>query len=470
MSEIGNKLWGFCHTLRHDGIGFTDYVEQISYLLFLKIADEKDIQLPAGFDWQALSSRSGEDLLDHYVDTIRALGKQPGVVGSVFGEGQSRFTKPVQLKQIIGMIDEIEWTELDIDVKGKVFEELLERTASEGKKGAGQYFTPRPLIRTIVACIQPDLTTTAEYCVHDPATGTGGFLLTAAEWFRTKYGAGIPRGAQARMRDGAYSGSDSTPLARRLAMMNMFLHELGGDIALRDSIYDPEPGKRYDCVLTNPPFGVRGASQAPERDDFTVETSNKQLNFLQHVITILKPGGRCGIVLPDNVLFQGHAAPEVIEILTKDCNLHTILRLPRGTFSPYCQGVKANVFFFQKGLATERIWFYDLRSGIPGFTKKDRPLSEAAFAEFVKAYGPNPDGRSERHETERFRPSIYKDIAARNFNLDIRWLKDEVDDGEGDLPEPEELLASCRTDLETGLTALSRLEQLLTGSRVDDRL
>lgn len=464
MSEIGNKLWGFCHTLKHDGIGFTDYVEQISYLLFLKIADEKGIELPAGRDWQALSSKSGEDLLDHYVDTIRALGRQPGVVGSVFGEGQNRFTKPVQLKQIVGMIDEIEWTELDIDVKGKVFEELLERTASEGKKGAGQYFTPRPLVRTIIGCVQPDLTLAPDFTVHDPATGTGGFLLTAADWFRTKYGASIPRDVQARMRSGAYSGADNTPLARRLAMMNMFLHELGGSIDLRDSIYDSDSGARFDCVLTNPPFGVRGASQAPERDDFNVETANKQLNFLQHVITILKPGGRCGIVLPDNVLFQGHAAPEVIEILTKDCNLHTILRLPRGTFSPYCQGVKANVFFFQKGLPTEKVWIYDLRSGIPGFTKKERPLTEAAFADFIDAYGSNPDGRSERTETDRFRPYLIKDIAARNFNLDIRWLKDEVDDGEGDLPEPEELLASCRTDLESGLAALRRLEKLLAKS------
>ncbi len=468
MSEIGNKLWGFCHTLRNDGIGFTDYVEQISYLLFLKIADEKGLDIPAGFDWQGLSGKSGEVLLDHYVDTIRTLGKQPGVIGSVFGEGQNRFTKPVQLKQIIGMIDEIEWTELDIDIKGKVFEELLERTASEGKKGAGQYFTPRPLIRTIVSCIRPDLTKSSDYTVHDPATGTGGFLLTAAEWVRNKYGAAISRQAQTRMRNGAYSGSDLTPLARRLAMMNMFLHELGGDIALRDSIYDSDPGKRYDCVLTNPPFGVRGASQAPERDDFTVETSNKQLNFLQHVITILKPGGRCGIVLPDNVLFQGHAAPDVIKNLTSDCNLHTILRLPRGTFSPYCQGVKANVFFFTKGPPTERTWVYDQRSGIPGFTKKERPLNEAAFAEFIEVYGENPNGRSERTESERFRPYAMADIVARNYNLDIRWLKDEVDDGEGDLPEPEELLASCRADLETGLSALGRLETLLERRQVVD--
>jgi type I restriction enzyme M protein len=463
MSDIGNKLWGFCHTLRHDGIGFTDYVEQISFLLFLKIADEKDVQLPPGYDWQALSSKSGEPMLDHYVDAIRTLGKMPGVVGSVFGEGQCRFTKPAQLKQIVTMIDGIEWTELDVDVKGAVFEELLERTASEGKKGAGQYFTPRPLIRTIVRCIQPDVAAHPEYSVHDPACGTGGFLLAAAEWMQRKYGAGIPRETGRRMRDGAYSGSDNTPLARRLAMMNMFLHELGGDVALRDSIYDPEPGTRFDCVLTNPPFGVRGASDAPVRDDFVVETSNKQLNFLQHVVTILKIGGRCGIVLPDNVLFQGHAAPEVVEILTSDCNLHTILRLPRGTFSPYCQGVKANVFFFTKGRRTDNVWVYDLRSGIPGFTKKERPLTEAAFEEFVEAYGPDPNGLAPRTETERFHAFAIDKIRERNYNLDIRWLKDEEENGNGDLPEPEELLATTKLEIEAALAAIGRLEQLLAG-------
>ncbi|MGI8923346.1 MAG: N-6 DNA methylase [Fimbriimonadales bacterium] len=457
MSEIGNKLWGFAHQLRHDGIGYTDYVEQISYLLFLKIAQEKGVELPKGYDWEALSSLSGEGLLDHYTDTIRTLGKQTGVIGSIFGEGQNRFTKPVQLKQIIGMIDEIEWTELDIDIKGKVYEELLERTASEGKKGAGQYFTPRPLIRAIVKCIQPDLTKTADFKIHDPACGTGGFLLSAAEWLRIEYGAAIPREVQKRMRNGAYSGADNTPLARRLAMMNIYLHELGGDIKLRDSLYDSDLGERYDCVLTNPPFGVRGANQAPQRDDFTIETSNKQLNFLQHVMTILKPGGRCGIVLPDNVLFQGHAAPEVMEILTKDCNLHTVLRLPRGTFSPYSAGTKTNVFFFVKGLPTEKVWIYDGRSGIPGYTKKDRPLLETAFNEFIAAYGKNPSGTSKRAETERFRAFPIKEIANRKYNLDIRWLKDDVENGDDELGEPGELLELCRADLLTATQAIDRL-------------
>lgn len=463
MSEIGNKLWGFCHTLRHDGIGYTDYVEQISFLLFLKIADEKGLALPAFTDWQALSALSGQDLLDAYIDAIRTLGKGGGLVGAIFGEGQCRFTKPVQLKQIIGMIDGIEWTELDIDIKGKVFEELLERTASEGKKGAGQYFTPRPLIRTIVECVQPDLSSSKDFRIHDPACGTGGFLLSAAQWMREKYGAGIPREIQLQMKEGAYSGSDNTPLARRLAMMNMFLHELGGDIMLRDSIYDSPTGDLYDCILTNPPFGVRGASQAPERDDFTEETANKQLNFLQHVMSILKPGGRCGIILPDNVLFQGHAAPEVVKILTQDCNLHTILRLPRGTFSPYCQGVKANVFFFQKGRPTERTWVYDLRSGIPGFTKKERPLTDAAFREFLEAHGEDPQGRSKRTETERFRPFEIAEIRSRNYNLDIRWLKDDTEDSDGDLPEPDELITACRASLEEGLAAVGKLEALLSG-------
>ncbi|MDP6507303.1 MAG: N-6 DNA methylase, partial [Planctomycetota bacterium] len=301
---------------------------------------------------------------------------------------------PVNLKRLIGLIDETEWIQLEVDVKAAAFEGLLEKAASEGKKGAGQYFTPRLLIQAIVRCMKPDPRAHKDFSICDPACGTGGFLVSAYEWLiaETKSGA-IERALARRLRDKVYHGQELVPRPRRLALMNLYLHGIEPDIRIGDSIYEVPDSRRYDVILTNPPFGTKGANQNPEREDFTIATSNKQLNFIQHVLTLLKPGGRAAIVLPDNCLFADQAG-EVFKILTQDCDLHTVLRLPNGTFTPYSPGTKTNVVFLSKGYPTETVWIYDARTNVPHITKKERPLTQGHFAEIEKCYGKDPNGRS----------------------------------------------------------------------------
>jgi type I restriction enzyme M protein len=464
MNDIVGKLWGFCHTLRHDGIDYGDYIEQITYLLFLKMADERGVEIPKGCDWKKLRDTSGTDLIDRYVDVLRTLGKTKGILGDIYTESQSRFNNPVNLKKLINLIDETEWISLDVDVKAQAYEGLLEKSASEGKKGAGQYFTPRVLIQSIVRCIKPDPRVHNEFSICDPAVGTGGFLVAAYEWLvkETKGGA-LPREIAKRVKAKTYFGQDLVARPRRLALMNLYLHGIEPQIRLGDTIYESLGSDRFDVILTNPPFGTRGANQAPDRDDFTIETSNKQLNFLQHVMNTLKPGGRAAIVLPDNCLFEDKAG-EVFEILMKQCNLHTVLRLPRGTFTPYSQGVKANVVFFQKGLPTENTWIFDARSNVPGITKKDRPLSSEHFAEFEKSYGSDPDGRSKRKdlgEEGRFRKFSLKELQERDYKLDITWLKDDSLEDSDDLPEPQDLAVEAITELEAAVDDLKEVVQLI---------
>lgn len=454
MSDIVNKLWGFCHILRHDGIDYGDYIEQLTYLLFLKMADEKGVPIPDEYSWSVLKEKAGTDLTDYYIELLRNLGKQRGMLGDIYAGAISRFSNPVNLKRLINLIDEVEWTELGVDVKAQAYEGLLEKAASEGKKGAGQYFTPRILIQSIVRCTKPDPRQHKKHTIHDPAAGTGGFLICAFEWLMGVSGGRMEREEAKKIIKETYSGTELVPRPRKLALMNLYLHGLQGEIYLGDSIYEPDRGKRYDCVLTNPPFGTKGANQAPTRDDFTVSTSNKQLNFIQHLMTILKPGGRTAIVLPDNVLFEEHAARDVFKYLMEDCNLHTILRLPRGTFTPYSPGVKANVIFFQKGPKTQEVWIYDARTNIPGITKKERPLSPEHFADFEKCYGKNPDGLSKRIETERFHKFTREEIAKRGDNLDIFWLKDESLEDSDELPEPEDLISDAQESLQTAIDEL----------------
>lgn len=463
MSDIVNKLWGFCHILRHDGVDYGDYIEQLTYLLFLKMADERNVELPANSNWEALKSRSGTDLTDHYTDTLRILRSQKGLLGDIFSQSESRFSNPVHLKRLIALIDEEEWTELDVDVKGAAFEGLLEKAASEGKKGAGQYFTPRPLIRSVVNVMKPDPQGRQDFKICDPACGTGGFLVAAYEWLKEEAKGSFERDEVKRIREKTYYGQDLVPRPRRLALMNLYLHGVEPHIYLGDAIYESERGERYDCILTNPPFGTKGANQAPDRDDFTIETSNKQLNFVQHVVTILKSGGRAAMVLPDNCLFEGKAG-EVFKLLMQDCNLHTILRLPRGTFTPYSQGVKANVIFFQKGLPTESVWIFDGRSNIPGITKKDRPLTAEHFVEFEVAYGQDPNGRSRREDKGmegRFRRFHIDEIKERDYKLDITWLKDESLEDADELPEPQDLAAEAITELEAVVDDLKEIIALI---------
>ena len=386
MTDIVQKLWGFCHTLRHDGVDYGDYIEQITYLLFLKMADERSLQLPKGCDWPTLADRSGTALIEFYTDLLRKLGQQSGILGDIYAKSQNRFNNPVNLKRLINLIAETEWTSLGVDVKAQAYEGLLEKAASEGKKGAGQYFTPRVLIQAIVRCMRPDPRVRADFTICDPACGTGGFLVAAYEWLMTQTkGGALDRDLAKRIKKNAYRGQELVERPRRLALMNLYLHGIEPKIALGDTIYEAPATDRFDVILTNPPFGTKGANQAPNREDFTVETSNKQLNFVQHILTVLKPGGRAAVVLPDNCLFADQAG-EVFKILCEDCELHTVLRLPRGTFTPYSQGVKANVVFFTKGYPTERVWIYDARSNVPGITKKDRPLTAEHLAEFEKCY------------------------------------------------------------------------------------
>ena len=463
MSDIVNKLWNFCHTLRHDGIDYGDYIEQLTYLLFLKMAQEKDANVPKGYDWAALKKHSGTALTDHYSDTLRKLREAGGLLGDIFAQSESRFSNPVNLKKVINLIDEEDWSSLDVDVKGAAFEGLLEKAASEGKKGAGQYFTPRPLIRSIVKVMKPDPRVAPEFSICDPACGTGGFLLAAYEWLLKETKGALDRKDVKRIRQKTYYGQDLVPRPRRLALMNLYLHGLEPTIYLGDALYEPARGERYDVILTNPPFGTKGANQAPDRDDFTIETSSKQLNFVQHVLTILKPGGRAAMVLPDNVLFEDKAG-EVFEILMKDCNVHTVLRLPRGTFAPYSQGVKANVVFFQKGLPTENVWIFDARSNVPGITKKDRPLTHEHFKEFESCYGTDPNGQSKRKdlgEVGRFRKFHISEVKERGYKLDITWLRDESVEDSDDLPEPQELVSEAVTELTAVLEDLRALAKLL---------
>jgi len=483
MTDVVGRLWGFCHTLRHDGIDYGDYIEQLTYLLFLKMADERGIDLPSykdtdpvsgktrdvPSDWPYLRQQSGTDLTEHYGKLLAALGRQSGMLGDIYSGSQSRFTNPVNLNRLIQLIDETEWTSLEVDIKAAAFEGLLEKAAAEGKKGAGQYFTPRVLIQTMVRCLKPDPRESKDFAIVDPACGTGGFLIEAYDWFKQQTGGALDRDLAKRVRTQTYFGQELVARPRRLALMNLYLHQVEPKIALGDSIYDEPSSQRFDVVLTNPPFGTRGANQNPEREDFTIATNNKQLNFLQHVLSILKQGGRAAVVVPDNVLFADQAG-EVFKILMEDCNVHTVLRCPRGTFSPYTEGTKTNVIFFTKGRPTERTWIYDARANVAKITKKSRPLKAQHFAEFEEVYGTDPNGQSPRNESDsvdnRWRCFTINEARERHYKLDaFKWLRDEELDDPSDLPEPGDLISEAIDELKLALDDLGSIQALLDGTR-----
>jgi len=465
MTDIVGKLWGFCHTLRHDGIDYGDYIEQLTYLLFLKMIEEKGAEIPSEYSWTVLREKSGTDLTDHYMNTLRALGKEKNMLGDIYAGAISRFSNPVNLKRLVNLIDEVEWTGLNVDVKAAAYEGLLEKSASEGKKGAGQYFTPRLLIQSIVRCVQPDPREREDFTIHDPAAGTGGFLVSAYEWLIEQTKGGLERSEAKRILNSTYSGTELVPRPRRLSLMNLYLHGIQANIYLGDAIYEPKKSDLYDCIMTNPPFGTKGANQAPTRDDFTIATSNKQLNFVQHVMSILQAGGRAAVVVPDNVLFADQAG-DVFKILTEDCDLHTVLRLPNGTFSPYSPGTKTNVIFFTKGYYTENTWVYDARTNVPRITKKDRPLTPQHFAEFEACFGTNPEGRAKRDpndsKEDRWRSFSISEVKERDFKIDsLKWLKDESLANTDELPEPEELATDAIAELEGAVEELNAILLIL---------
>ncbi|MCS6289591.1 MAG: SAM-dependent DNA methyltransferase [Nitrospira sp.] len=472
-STLVQKVWNFCHTLRDDGVGYGDYLEQLTYLLFLKLAHEyaqepycRDTHIPNGFDWTALTSKTGEPLEAQYLATLHRLGQEPGMLGAIFFKAQNKIQDPAKLSRLVQMIDAESWISLDADTKGDLYEGLLQKNAEDTKSGAGQYFTPRALIEAMVACIRPEPMKT----IADPACGTGGFFLGVYNWLN-RPGAKLDKRQKEFLRNKTFHGNEIVPGTRRLCLMNLFLHNIGeldGEPSVeRSDALITEPKQRVDYVLANPPFGKKSSMTITneegeedkealtyERQDFWETTSNKQLNFLQHIVSMLRVDGQAAVVLPDNVLFEGGAGEKIRRKLLETCDVHTILRLPTGMF--YAQGVKANVVFFSAKpkdgrIHTAGVWFYDLRTN-KHFTLKTRPLKRDDLQEFVVCY--HPENRHERKETERFKYFSYQELIARDkANLDIFWLKDDSLDNLDDLPPPDVLQQEIIDHLEAALAS-----------------
>ncbi len=477
------KLWNYCNILRDDGLSYGDYVEQLTYLLFLKMADEqtrapfnREPVVPYGLDWQSLKDRDGEELEAHYIKILNDLGKQPGTLGVIFRKAQNRIQDPAKLRRlVVDLIDQERWMVLDADVKGDAYEGLLQKNAEDTKSGAGQYFTPRPLIQAIVAVMQPQPAMT----ICDPACGTGGFLLAAHE-FIARENPLLDPDEKHHLRYDALHGWEIVDNTARLCAMNLLLHGVGAADAespIRvDDALKADPGDRFEMVLTNPPFGrkssvtVVGADGEAKREDLTVvrddfwaSTSNKQLNFVQHVKTLLRIEGKAAVVVPDNVLFEGGAGETVRRKLLHECDVHTLLRLPTGIF--YAQGVKANVLFFDRKPASEspwtkELWVYDSRTN-QHFTLKENPLRSEHLADFVDAYSAND--RRKRQESERFRRFTYDELIQRDkASLDVFWLPDESLEDTDNLPAPEIIAAEIVEDLEAALAQFSEIAASLS--------
>ena len=476
-ATIVQKLWNFCNVLRDDGVSYGDYVEQLTYLLFLKLADEqtkppfnKPATLPADLDWESLLNASGAELETQYVKILQELSHAQGLLGVIFRKSQNRIQTPANLQRLIHLINAENWSGMTADIKGTIYEGLLQKNAEDTKSGAGQYFTPRPLIKAMVAVMRP----TPLRTVCDPACGTGGFFLAAHDYISENYGSTMPREQKEFLRFNTFAGTDIVDNVVRLCVMNLYLHGIGGTespITTDDSL-SRDTGDRYDMVLTNPPFGNRSsititadgkrrsnAALTYERDDFWVTTSNKQFNFLQHIKTILKTDGRAAVVLPDNVLFERGAGETIRRQLLQQFDVHTLLRLPTGIF--YAQGVKANVLFFDKRPAraepwTQKLWIYDLRTN-KNFTLKTNPLRDADLQDFIVVY--NAKNRYERVETERFRAFSYKELTQREHaNLDIFWLTEDSLEDIADLPAPDVLVAEITENLKTALAQFQNIQ------------
>ena len=500
-SAIVSKVWNFANVLRDDGVGYGDYLEQITYLLFLKMADElnkppysKGLKFPKlknaqgeelpnaeTCDWQTLSQKRGLELETFYNQMLRSLGSEKGTLGQIFVKSQNKIQDPAKLLKIIDMIDKEQWSMMGTDIKGKIYEGLLEKNAEDTKSGAGQYFTPRSLIKTMVACLRPKPMKT----IIDPACGTGGFFLAAYDFIKAQ---DLDQEEKAFLKNETFHGNEIVANTRRMCLMNMFLHNIGeidGEplISSADALVS-DNGKRYDYVLANPPFGKKSSMTITNeegkqekqdyivnRQDFVATTANKQLNFLQHIKTLLKATGEAAVVLPDNVLFEGGAGETVRKELLKTTELHTILRLPTGIF--YAQGVKANVLFFDNKPAskdpwTKEVWIYDYRSNI-SHTLKKNPLTSEDLKDFVKCY--NPENRNKRVETwseenpeGRWRKFTYEEIIERDkTNLDIFWIKDKSLTDLDNLPDPDVLANEIIENIEAGLNSFKEIMETING-------
>lgn len=460
-------------------MSYGDYVEQLTYLLFLKMADERSkppykqkSPVPAGYDWSSLIKKDGEELFKHYRNLLEELGKEKGLLGLIFNKSQNKFQDPAKLRRlIVDLIDKENWSIMSADVKGDAYEGLLEKNAQDTKSGAGQYFTPRPLIRAMVDVIQPKPGET----ICDPACGTGGFFLAAHDYIVVN-NINMTKEEKSALKDATFSGWELVQSTARLCAMNLMLHGIKSNgtklpLLVADSL-SADPGSRFEIVMTNPPFGKKSSTTIVaengkvakekdiiEREDFWATTSNKQLNFVQHAKTLLKQHGRCAIVVPDNVLFEGGAGETVRRKLLHDCDVHTLLRLPTGLF--YAQGVKANVLFFDKKPASEtpwtkKLWIYDLRTN-KHFTLKTNPLKREDLDEFVDCY--HAKNRHERKPTwsednpaGRWRSYGYDDLVTRDkAGLDIFWLKDDSLEDSENLPDPDIIAADIVEDLEAAL-------------------
>jgi len=485
-ATIVQRLWNYCNVLRDDGMSYGDYVEQLTYLLFLKMDDEnvqalgKTSAIPAECNWASLRRRSGDELEAHYRHILTSLGLGSGLIPVIFRKAQNRIQDPAKLERLIELIDGETWIGLDIDVKGEIYEGLLEKNAQDTKSGAGQYFTPRPLIQAIVEVMHPAPGQT----ICDPACGTGGFLLAAHDYTARNHP--LDQDQWQHLYHKALHGWEIVDNTARLCVMNLYLRGIGANggsspIHVADSLA-AHPGQYFDMVLTNPPFGkkssitfvtdtgeTRREAQNIVRDDFWVSTSNKQLNFVQHVRSILEQHGRAAVVVPDNVLFEGGAGETLRRRLLNECDVHTLLRLPTGIF--YAQGVKANVIFFDRKPASEtpwtrQLWIYDLRTN-QNFTLKTNTLDRADLDEFVACY--NPANRHDRQPTwsednpqGRWRSYSYEELAVRDkANLDIFWLRDESIEDSANLPDPDTLAREIMEELEAALEQFKGLVEEL---------
>jgi type I restriction enzyme M protein len=477
-ASIVQRVWNYCNVLRDDGVSYGDYVEQLTYLLFLKMADEqtkppfhKPSTIPQGLDWQSLIAKDGTELETQYRHLLQALGKEKGMLGVIFRKAQNKIQDPAKLKRLLELINAETWMGMDIDVKGEIYEGLLQKNAEDTKSGAGQYFTPRPLIKAIVEVMQPE----PKQTINDPACGTGGFIIATHNYISTSYQLDVEQ--KRFLRFNTFTGKDIVDAVARLCVMNLYLHGISSDtnpIEVGDSLIS-DPGTRYDIVMTNPPFGKKssitltnGEGKADkealtyERQDFWATTSNKQLNFLQHVKTLLKINGKAAIVVPDNVLFEGGAGETVRRKILHECDVHTLLRLPTGVF--YAQGVKANVLFFDRKPAsptpwTQQLWIYDLRTN-QHFTLKTNPLRYGHLQDFIKCY--NPQNRHNRKETERFHTYTYDQLMQRDkANLDIFWLKDESLEDTANLPPPHIIATEITENLQNALEQFNSITEEL---------